>query len=179
MIENNEILTQKNLNEFLLIFGNVFYSDNKNNILNQKEQEFFTCLSLFLEKIPDQFFNDDTKGIFLTLSNSIVNLLNENDFNLISISNQYHNEIFLNENILTKFSFQNQKLLIKQLINIKNLKKKSIKIKTQKIISLILIYDDLFNYKYCCKEHASYFKNEDNIEIRNQEINGILEEIFI
>ena len=177
MIENNEILTQKNLNEFFLILGNVFYSDNKNNILNQKEQEFFTCLSLFLEKIPDQFFNDDTKGIFLTLSNSIVNLLNENDFNLISISNQYHNEIFLNENILTKFSFQNQKLLIKQLINIKNLKKKSIKIKTQKIISLILIYDDLFNYKYCCKEHASYFKNEDNIEIRDQEINGILEEI--
>ena len=61
MIENNEILTQKNLNEFFLILGNVFYSDNKNNILNQKEQEFFTCLSLFLEKIPDQFFNDIIK----------------------------------------------------------------------------------------------------------------------
>ena len=93
------------------------------------------------------------------------------------ISNQYHIDIFLNKNILSKFSYQNQKSLLIQLHTIKTLKNNSIKIKVSKLISIILFHDKQFKYKFCCKEHADYFKNENNtnIKIRDQEINEIFE----
>ena len=179
MTENNYVLSQINLNDFFLILANVFNSERF--ISNQKDEQFFTCLSLFIEKIPNEFFDDDTKSLFITLSNSIINLLDNKNHFMEIISNQYHKEIFLNKNILSKFSYQNQKLLLIQLHTIKNLKKNSIKIKTSKLISIILFYDKQFKYKFCCKEHANYFKNEnnDNIKIRNPEINEIFEEIYI
>ena len=60
------------------------------------------------------------------------------------------------------------------------MKNNSIKIKVSKLISIILFNDKQFKYKFCCKEHANYFKNENktNIQIRNPEINEIFEEIY-
>ena len=178
MTENYYVLSQNNLNDFFLILANVFNSERF--ISNQKDEQFFTCLSLFIEKIPNEFFDDDTKSLFITLSNSIINLLDNKNHFMEMISNQYHIDIFLNKNILSKFSYQNQKSLLIQLHTIKTLKNNSIKIKVSKLISLILFYDKQFKYKFCCKEHADFFKIENNIniKIREQEINEIFEEIY-
>ena len=176
MTENNEILSQENLNKFFLIL-NIFYSDNKYNILDQNNSEFFTLLSLFLEKIPNEFFDDETKSLFITLSNSILILLEE--FNeIILISNQYHREIFLNKNILKKFSYKNQKLILKHIFTIKKSNNNSLKIKSIDLISLLLLYDKEFKYYFCCKEHSFYFLNNENIKIRNLEVNEVLDEVF-
>ena len=92
MTENYYVLSQNNLNDFFLILANVFNSERF--ISNQKDEQFFTCLSLFVEKIPNEFFYDDIKSLFITLSNSIINLLDNKNHFMEMISNQYHIDIF-------------------------------------------------------------------------------------
>ena len=98
------------------------------------------------------FFYDDIKSLFITLSNSIINLLDNKNHFMEIISNQYHIDIFLNKNILSKFSYQNQKSLLIKLHTIKTLKNNSIKIKVSKLISIILLYDKQFKYKFFVKK---------------------------
>ena len=43
------------------------------------------------------FFDDDTKSLFITLSNSIINLLDNKNHFMEMISNQYHIDIILNK----------------------------------------------------------------------------------
>ena len=170
LVDKN-ILTERTFQEFLIIIQKILIGHEK-NIINEKETHFFSCLSLFMEKIPSKFYT-------LNILQSIIGLINlplenhylfeliDNDENLNS--NNFINLILLNEQIITKFTPRAQielwdgvyEVFKKDLIKVKNT------LNTPKICLLLRKYDEKRYEKFCCERHARLFNNENIYENRN------------
>ena len=184
MSNNNEIISHDNFNQFFLILINVFNIKNIKNILDDSQINFFTNVNLFLQNIPNSFFDKLSRKYFEILSNKIIILCKElkknskEEFNkMLNISKIYHNKIIFNDKILSKFSSENQIAIIDYLLSIIDKHEKLIKISLSSIILIILIFDDESKSKFCCKKHALYFKEENILNIIKLGIKSKLERI--
>ena len=156
LVEKN-ILNERTFQEFLIIIQKILINHDE-NILNEKETHFFSCLSLFMEKIPSKFYTINILQSILGLIKLPLTVQNKKDKN----SNNFINLILLNERILTKFMPKEQIELWDGVYDI--FKKDFVKIKetlsTPKICLLLRFYDEKRYEQYCCLKHASLFNNE-------------------
>ena len=171
------ILSERTFQEYLIIIQKILLN-HENNILNERETHFFSCLSLFMEKIPSKFYN-------LSILQSIIGLINlpleniskENmldsfidiNENTGFTSNNFINLILLNEQIITKFTPRAQMELWDGVYEVfkRDLNKVSKTLSTPKLCLLIRFYDEKRYEKYCCHKHASLFNNENIDENKN------------
>ena len=169
LIDNN-ILTERTFQEFLLIVQRILI-DHEQNFLNEKKSHFFSCLSLFMEKIPSKFYS-------LNVLQSIIGLINlpltgkneeiksldnkkETIDNSNIKSNNFINLILLNERIITKFTPKAQIELWEGVYDIfkKDLTKLQETLSTPKICLLLRFYDEKRYEQFCCYKHACLFNN--------------------
>ena len=168
MTDYNELLTNKNLEKFMNIL-NLFY--NQKNLLSTEENtKFFYYLSLFLEKIPEKFYNDVSvhiKSILLTLESLENESLSNNDDNIFKIYKQeFFDNICLNEKILFRFNYKDKSLMYNEIYKFlvkENMENKNIDIDMDKIINILLYHEKDKYTHFCCKKHASYFNKESKI----------------
>ena len=174
LVDKN-ILTERTFQEFLIIIQKILIG-HENNIINEKETHFFSCLSLFLEKLPSKFYTSNILQsimslINLPLDNPHYSELLNNDENMNS--NNFINLILLNEQIITKFNSKAQIELWDGVYEI--FKKDPMKVKktlnTPKICLLLRNYDEKRYEKFCCYSHASLFNNGNIYENRNNIMN--------
>ena len=78
----------------------------------------------------------------------------------------FNEHIFMNEKIIFKFNYQLQKEVINEIKNsVIKVKTKAEEISVIKSIKILLYYDSHKNNKYCCKEHAQYFINDNEVNL--------------
>ena len=163
MIDYPELLTKENFRAFMTIILYLF-SNHQDIISNEQNPKFFYYLSLFLEKIPEQFYNDlavNIKSILLTLE-SLETPNNKNSL----YSQEFFNQVCLNEKILFKFSKEDMKLIYEQIYKFlvkQNNEQKRIDIDILNIINILLYHEKNKYTHFCCKEHAAYFTKESKI----------------
>ena len=170
MAKCTELLTKKNLDNFLDLFVSIFNVNYKEALLKDNKSNFFMYLSYFLEKIPDIYFDNQFIDVFETVSSFLINQINEN-YDYFEYVQQFYNYILLNEKILFKFHHEEQSKIIQLISNeiekIKNDKKK-ITIDIVYIIKIILRLDENKTKLFCCKNHSEYFT--ENLGIMEPEL---------
>ena len=193
---DKSILTERTFQEFLLIVQRILI-DHELNFLNERKSHFFSCLSLFMEKIPSKFYSLSVLQSIIGLLN--LPLINKNDEiknleskkektdNSNSKSNNFINLILLNERIITKFTPKAQIELWEGVYDIfkKDLTKLQETLSTPKICLLLRFYDEKRYEQFCCYKHACLFNNgnisENKSNIMYPEMNikvGILFKII-
>ena len=176
MIDYPELLTKENFRSFMTIILYLF-SNHQDIISNEQNPKFFYYLSLFLEKIPEQFYNDlavNIKSILLTLES----LETPNNKNSI-YSQEFFNHVCMNEKILFKFSKEDRKLIYEQIYKFlvkQNSEQKRIDIDISNIINILLYHEKNKYTHFCCKKHADYFTKES--QIMKPELNEYIKTII-
>ena len=171
MTNNSEILTKENFSLFFTIISNfVFSTLYQNAIMKENYSNFFMNLSYFLEKIPENYFNNQLIENF-KLIQAFLNSGDGTDF--LELNKQFNNYILINEKILFKFNEEEQKNMINAFCF--SAGSKDIDVDIIKIIKIILHYDRKKNYKFCCKNHADYFN--DNYPIMDSELSNRIQPI--
>ena len=168
-------------NKFICIICFIFSNLPDYFQLFDKNAQFFFYLSYFLEKIDDknnEIFNEEFCKQIILLNNIFIKHKDNKNYNLF-IKNFFEN-ILLNPIILFKFNYELQKEIINEIKNsfIINDKSKATKLSIIKTIKILLYYDSHKNNKYCCKEHSLYFKNENENEISQPEVNVLIEPLI-
>ena len=170
MTDYNELLTKDNFDKYMNIILNLF-SNYKKLVVDDANSKFFYYLSLFLEKIPEQFYTDlalKIKLLILTLvSLESDNYYKDDDENIKIYTKDFLNNICLNEKILFKFNSDDKKLIYDQIYNNyykrNSEQKRVIDINIIKIINILLYHQkDKYTY-FCCKKHSEYFNKKTKI----------------
>ena len=185
---DSNILSEKNFQEFLIIIQKILI-DHKNNIINENETHFISCLSLFMEKIPSKFYTLNILQSIIDLINLPLDIPNEikilnNNENINLNSNNFINLILLNDLIITKFTPKAQIELWEGLYDIfkNDLLKLKKTLSTPKIFLLLRFYDEKRYEKFCCYKHACLFNNgniyENKNNIMNPEMNFKVGKLF-
>ena len=176
LINKNENLSNSKIFDiFMDIINFIFTYLSDLFQLMDKNSQFFFYFSHFLEKIPEKVFGEGLNKKLRLMS--IVFLAFKDDNNYQLLIQQFLEYIFLNENILFKFSFELQKNIIEQIIVLINETSKTrflINIDIVKIIKILLYYDSQRYNKYCCKEHAEYFLGGKEKEIMSPELKELI-----
>ena len=170
---DKNILTEKIFQEFLIIIQKILI-DHENNIVNEKETHFLSCLSIFMEKIPSKFYTMNILQSIIGLINLPLERQNENENKILNnndnlYSNNFINLILLNERIITKFTPRAQIELWDGVYDVfkKDLLKVKKTLSIPKICLLLRFYDEKRYEKYCCYKHACLFNNGDIFENRS------------
>ena len=177
MTKYNELLTKKNLGNFFVILISVFSPQYQIALAKEKNSNFFLHLSYFLEKIPEEFYDNSLTGICKSISSFLTTKINEStDF--FELTQQFHNYILMDERILFKFNHEEQKEIIEiisHVIESIDPDKKTLSIDIIKIIKILLHLDQDRHKLFCCKEHSEYFT--ENFGIMNPELHLRLQPI--
>ena len=169
MTQNIELLKNENLTNFFNLISSVFMPSYLTALKNENDSNFFFNLSLFLEKIPDSFFDSHIATKLISISSFLVSL----DKNYLNIIKQFYNYILMNEIILFKFSYEEQGLILQQIKYFVDCsQRENFSIDIILILNILLHYDKEKNNKFCCKYHADFF-NEFS-EIHSPELHILL-----
>ena len=180
---DQDILTERSFQEYLIVVQKLL-NYSKDNILSKSELNFFSSLTIFMEKIPSKFYSMNILQNILFMINPSINKFNAPTSQNTKLNSQLINLILLNERIIIKFSnkvqnylwntifdyLKNDRIIIKEVLAI------------PKIMLLLRYYDEEKYFKYCCYKHACLFdngnvyKNKDNI--MNPEMEDKVSEFF-
>ena len=185
MTKYTELLTKENLGIYFDMLISIFVPQYQKALLKEKNSNFFLYLSYFFEKIPENLYDGSLIGIFKSISSFLTTQINENNY-FIEFTEQFHNHILMNEKILFKFNYEEQKDIIDIITNdIKNIDpdKKALKVDIITIINILLHLDENKNTLFCCKKHSEYFTEKYEIMnpelyIRLQPIEELLKHLF-
>ena len=169
-----QILTEKNLEIFLKIIGNIL-NFRKQNLTIVNKSRLFKILSMFMEKYPNKVYTENILNEFFSLARIL--FIN----NLETECSNYFNYILLNEKILSKYNENLQstfwdKLLkfcqsdITQFLTSLNMNR----------LCLILRFYDRNKYKeMCCQEHLDIIKNQyrGSLKVMNPTMNTKLAQL--
>ena len=173
ILDDKEFLNIEIFSSFFnLLTFYIFCPKYQNALIKESDSNFFQILSYFLERMPDNFFNNELAENFKAILVFLCSLNEGNYFK--ELISQFYNYILLNEKILLKFSEENQKNLINQ-INV-TIGKKNIIIDIIKLIRILFNYDRNRKYLFCCGKHSKYFNN--NISIMKPELFERIEPIM-
>ena len=177
MTGNPELLTKESLAKYFDILISVFAPQYQKALIKEKNSNFFLYLSYFLEKIPENLYDSSITGIFKAISSFLTTQINDNK-EFYQFIHQFYNDILMNEIILFKFNYEEQKEIIKiityVIVSI-DPGKNALNLDTIKIIKILLHLDENKNKLFCCKEHSEYFT--ENFGIMNPELCKRLEPI--
>ena len=167
LIFQKELLNEKNFLLYLKIIGKIVLG--KKNIIFMNESNFFKLFSLFLEKIPNYFLNENVLNELYNIGKIIIKQ------NIQGYSSNYFNNILLNEKIIFKYKKETQiKLwnLILQLCLSDQEKIESF-INIKKICILIRYYDRERNNEMCCQYHLNMYKKDfiGNMKVMEPNLN--------
>ena len=182
MMDNYELLNSENFSSFFNLLTVYVLSPKYENALREDKSNFFKCMSYFLEKIPEKYFNDELVEDFRTILGFLCPPNNNGEEkNYLELKNQFFNYILTNEKILLKFNEENQKKIIGQITT--TVERSNLDADIIKIIRIMLTYDRNRNYKFCCRNHSQYFNENYSImdpELSNrlQPIERLLEVVF-
>ena len=154
LIYQQELLKEKNFLLYLKIISKIVSS--KENIFFMKESNFFELLSLFIEKIPNQFLNENIINEFYNIAKIIIKQ------NIKNFSSDYFTSILLNEKIIFKFSKELQIKFWNKILELCLSDKDQIEsfISMKKICIILRYYDrDRYN-EMCCQYHLKMYKKE-------------------
>ena len=164
-----ELLSKENINSFFSLVITILNKMSFYFKAFDKNSYFFYYLSFFLEKIPEGDCLAEHSLNIKKISITFLDFINEPNY--YYLNKHFHEHILLNEKILFKFGYEEQKNILEQLLNIvkmQNDSKPIIDIDISKIINILLHYDKERYSKYCCKNHAEYFN--DNKEVMSPEL---------
>ena len=179
MTDYNELLTNKNLEKFMSIIL-FFFSNLKKFIINEHNTKFFYYLSLFLEKIPEKYYDDVSvhiKSIFMTLMSESSLIDSTEIFNIYK--QEFFHNVCLNEKILFRFNFKDKTLiydLIYKFYVQQSAENKNIDINIMNIINILLYHEKERYSLFCCKRHAEYFNKES--KVMSPELNEYIKPIM-
>ena len=169
-------------NKYLDIINYIFSNLSNYFKLFDKNAQFFFHLGYFFEKINDEtgeIFNKEFCNKLIELNKTFIK--NKDNITYKLFTKNFNEHIFMNEKIIFKFNYQLQKEIINEIKNsVIKVKTKAEEISVIKSIKILLYYDSHKNNKYCCKEHAQYFinDNEKSISISEPELNIIIEPLI-
>ena len=173
ILDNNEFLNIEIFSSFFnLLTFYIFIPKYKNALIKENNSNFFKCLSYFLEKMPDYFFNDELAENFRIILLFLSSFNDDN--NLDGLVSQFHNYILINEKFFFKFSETNQQKIINSVCLTAG--RKDVDINIIKIIKIMLHYDRNRKYEFCCKKHSEYFIG--NYSIMAPELSEKIKNIF-
>ena len=172
---DNTILTYNTFYEYLNLIKNIIIDHNQ-NLVDAINSRFFTSLSIFLQQLPKEFFDDKILEILIEIGKETIKY---GDTINIRIEN-YINMILLNEKIIINYNvkirmilwnilycfFTSDDTLIKDLFNIK------------KISFLLRFFDDQRYSKYCCKKHIQILDYVDNLPILEPDMIERTQDLF-
>jgi len=179
---DKSILTQKTFYEYLNLIKNIIIGKSQ-NLFNANKSKFFSSLSIFIEKFPPDLFNSNILEILLDIGKEA--FCNADKFN--SSSENYITLILLNEKIVNKYNPENQIILWKNIYSFFTSDDTQIKecFNIRKICLLLRLFDQNRYNKYCCKNHAEVFQNNNNeennnfdLEIMQPEMHEIIDDLF-
>ena len=166
---NEELLLNENLSNFFNLITSVFMISYLDALkIENYNSNFFFNLSYFLEKIPDFYFENQLALKLISISSFLISL-NKNYNNLIQ---QFHNYILLNENILFKFEYEDQAIILEQIKKYIDCSQNNFSIDIMLIINILLHYDKERYNKFCCKFHSDYFN--EPCDVLSPELNFLL-----
>ena len=161
-------------------------SENSNYINNNIKEaiisDFFPCLSLFLNKLPNILFREEEVDLFIELIPKI-----------IKFSSKYFDKFFdilLSEQFLSKLDLSLQQKIWETFSssiieynkeNKENENKISFHPKEysmRKILFFIHFYDSNKFSEYCCTEHKNYFLYNENAKVMDNRITSIQEILY-
>ena len=149
-----QLLTEQNLQKYLEIVETII-NFRKRNIEDVKNNSFFKIIGIFIEKFPNQIFTEKILDSFINIGKDMFKI------NLDELTNEYFENILLNEKILSKYSenlqikFWNQLLLFCQ--SDKDQLETFLKMNT---LCLILRFYENKNNEICCESHFNMIKEE-------------------
>ena len=172
MSQNKDLLLEENLANFFNLISSIFMPSYLNALKNENNSNFFFTLSYFLEKIPNSYFDNQIACKLISLSSFLV-YLNKNYLNLII---QFHNYILLNKNILFKFNYDDQAIILEQIkYYIDCSQREQFTIDTMLIIDILMHYDKEKYNKFCCQSHSECFN--ESCEVHEPELLVLLKPV--
>ena len=167
LIYQKELLNEKNFLLYLKIIAKIVFG--KKNIIFMNESNFFQLFSLFIEKIPNNFLNENILNELYNIGKIIISQ------NIQGYSSNYFNNILLNEKIIFKYKKEIQiklwNLILKLCISDHEQIESFINIK--KICILIRYYDKESNNEMCCQYHLNMYKKDfiGNMKVMEPNLN--------
>ena len=65
--KDKNIITEEAFEKFINILKTIFCNNNLHNLSEAYSQNFFSTLALFLERLPDNIYNEKILDIFLEI----------------------------------------------------------------------------------------------------------------
>ena len=182
MTLNENLLLKENLLNFFNLISSVIMPSYLNALENENDSNFFFKLSLFLKRINDKYFDAQIASKLISISWFLIYL----DNNYKNLIQQFHEYILMNKEIMFKFNYEEQTLILQQIKNYIDIycnKREGFVIDIMLIINILIEYDKEKNNKFCCKNHSEYFneKSEEyftELEFLLKPIEEIIEKLF-
>ena len=157
-----QLLTEQNLELFLQIVESLI-NFRRRNVEEAIESSFFKILNIFIEKYPNQIFTEKILDAFINIGKDMFKN------NVEQLTNEYFENILLNEKILSKYSLNLQIKFWNQLFLFCESDSQQLEtfLKMNTICLILRFYDKNKYNELCCKNHLNMFKKEfsDNCNV--------------
>ena len=176
---DKSILTESTFYEYMNLIKKII-EGHRQNYINANESNFFSSLSLFIEKFPSHLFTPKILNIIIDLGKEAF----QNEKIISSNGENYINLILLNEKLIYKYDQENQLILWFNIYSFFSSDETQIKksFNMGKICLLLRFLDEKRYSEYCCQRHAEIFKDnndqKNNLKIMEPGLNIRLNEIF-
>ena len=150
----------------------------KKNMENAINHKFFMVLSIFIEKMPEELFNNKIHQIIIDLAKNIFFY-----HNTCSLYLDYCDYVLLNEKIVFKFIASEQVKFWEQIYKYYDLSEK-FSLPINKLISILTCNDSKYSsgQEICCKTHYECYLEEykpTNAKIMDPDFNTKTEYLFL
>ena len=154
IIYQKEILNNKNFLEYFKMISKIVKEIN--NVIVMNKINFFKILGLYLEQIPNEYFNEDIINEFENISNIILSQ------NIKDIKSDFFTEILLNEKIIFKYNINLRSIFWNKFLQLYLSNKENMKnyLDIQNLCSILLHYDELTHTEMCCEFHLNMYKKD-------------------
>ena len=175
---DNTILTLNTLHEYLDIIKNIIRKHPRNLEFAQNSN-FFSSLSIFLQKLPSEFFDKNNFEILIEIAEEI--FIHKENLNLER--ENYIEIILLNEKMLINYDVQKRMILWKIIYhyiyydNTNSLINNCFNLK--KICLLLRFFDSQQYSKYCCKRHIEILYDNCENDILEPNMMERTKELFL
>ena len=175
---DNTILTLNTLHEYLDIIKNIIRKHPRNLEFAQNSN-FFSSLSIFLQKLPSEFFDKNNFEILIEIAEEI--FMHKENLNLER--ENYIEIILLNEKMLINYDVQKRMILWKIIYhyiyydNTNSLINNCFNLK--KICLLLRFFDSQQYSKYCCKRHIEILYDNCEKDILEPNMMERTKELFL
>ena len=150
----------------------------KKNMENAINQKFFMILSIFIEKMPEELFDNKIHQIIIDLAKNIFFY-----HNTCSLYLDYCDYVLLNEKIVFKFVASEQVKFWDQIYKYYEQSEK-FSLPIDKLISILTCNDSKYSSgeEICCKAHFDCYLDEykpSNVKIMEPDFNSKTENLFL